>query len=99
MLIGIIGWVAVTVFLIYKLNFFRELWENPHRVMFFFDLSMIGLGINITIMIYMTVYLPYVKRIPLEQLEYERECPKLIPVVTIVGIVSFFRYVSNFVLH
>ncbi len=77
-------------FLIFKTNFFRELWENPHRVMFFFDLSMMGLGINITVLLYMTVYIPLVKKVPLEQLDYEKECPKLIPLVTIVGIVSFF---------
>lgn len=81
----------LSAFLIYKTNFFRELWENPHRVMFFFDLSMLGLGINISVLLYMTVYIPMVKKIPLEQLDYEKECPKLIPLVTIVGIVAFFR--------
>lgn len=83
--------MAIAGFLIYKMNFFRELWENPHRVMFFFDISMIGLGINISVMLYMTVYIPLSKNIPSEQLDFEKECPKLIPLVTIVGIVAFFR--------
>ena len=52
-------WVMVSAFVIYKTNFFRELWENPHRVMFFFDLSMVGLGANISMLLYMTVVLPF----------------------------------------
>jgi hypothetical protein len=87
-----IVWMMVSGYLIYRTNFFRELWENPHRVMFFFDLSMMGLGINMALLLYMTIYLPYVKRIPVDQLDYERDCPKLIPVLTIVGFVAFFRY-------
>ena len=59
-----IGWVMVASFIVYKTNFFRELWENPHRVMFFFDIAIIGLCINIALMLYMTVYLPIAKKIP-----------------------------------
>ena len=58
--------MAVSAYLIYKTNFFRELWENPHRAMFFFDLSMTELGVNIALMLYMTIYLPYVKGIGLD---------------------------------
>ncbi|TNV75939.1 hypothetical protein FGO68_gene13910 [Halteria grandinella] len=83
-------WLLFAAFIVYKTNFFRELWENPHRVMFFFDLSLIGFGINISVMLYMTVYLPLVRGVPGESLDLEKECPQLIPVITICGIVSFF---------
>ena len=74
--------------MIYKTNFFREVWENPHKVMLFFDFAMIGLGVNIAIMLYITIYLPYIKRI---SEDFETYCPKVIPVMTLVGVLSFFR--------
>ena len=77
-------------FAIYKTNFFRELWENPHRVMFFFYLSMITFGINLVTLLYLTLYLPIVKRIPEKEIDFEKIHPMLIPVVTILGFVSFF---------
>eukprot|EP00347_Sterkiella_histriomuscorum_P020286 403338390 len=80
-------WITACAFMIYKTNFFRQVWENPHKVTFFFDLAMIGIGINIAFMLYMTVYLPYIKRI---NEDFETYCPQLIPVVTVIGIVSFF---------
>ena len=58
----------------------------------FFDVAMIGFGVNIAMMLYMTVYLPYVKRI---EADFETHCPQLIPVVTLVGILSFISYVSS----
>lgn len=67
-----IGWIIGSALLIYKTNFFRQIWENPHKVMFFFDIAMIGVGVNIAFMLYMTVYLPYIKKI---SEDFETYCP------------------------
>jgi len=86
-----LGWVAIAAFVIYKTNFFRELWESPHRVMFFFQLSMLALGINMCIMGYLTLYLPYVNNRNGNDIDFEKEHPKLIPVIAVLGFACFFR--------
>ena len=58
--------------LIYKTNFFRQVWENPHKIFFFYDIALIGLGLNISVMLYISVYLPFVKRI---QGDFETHSP------------------------
>ena len=58
--------------------------------MFFFDLSMIGLGINLAVMLYMTIFLPFSKGVSASELDFEKECPKLIPIVTVIGVLVFF---------
>jgi len=85
-----IGWVSLAAFAIYKTNFFRELWENPHRVMFFFNLSMMSLFLNLLAILYLTIYLPVIKRIPDKDIDIEKIHPMFIPVMTIAGFVSFF---------
>ena len=85
-----LGWVSIAAFVIYKTNFFRELWENPHRVMFFFVLSMIGLGVNLASILYLTIYLPIIKGIPEKDIDIEKVHPMLIPIMTLAGLVSFF---------
>lgn len=81
-----IGWISAASYIIYSSNFFREVWENPHVNRFFMDIALIGIGFNITIMLYMTIYLPYIAKIN-EGLE--THCPRLIPIITLVGVISF----------
>jgi len=50
---------------------------------------MISLGINLLIMAYLTVYLPFVHGSD-KDFDFEKDHPKLIPVVTIFGILCFF---------
>ena len=85
-----LGWVSIAAYAIYKMNFFRELWENPHRVMFFFTLSMLGLGVNLLSVLYLTVYLPIFKGVPEKDIDVEKVHPMLIPIMTLAGFVSFF---------
>jgi hypothetical protein len=87
-----IGWVVIAGFIIYKTNFFRELWENPHRVMFFFTISLFCFCTNLALLLYMTAYIPFIRKVPAISIDFEKDCPKLIPIVTILGIVSFFTY-------
>ena len=85
-----LGWITIAAWVIYKTNFFRQLWENPHRVMFFFTLSMVALCLNLAAILFITVYMPLVKKIPEKDIDIEKIHPVLIPAMTIAGFVSFF---------
>jgi hypothetical protein len=78
--------MAVASYVLYNTNFFRQVWENPHVNRFFLDIALTGLGINIAIMMYLTLYLPYIAKI---EEDWETYCPKLIPVMTLSGLISF----------
>jgi hypothetical protein len=54
------GWIGAAIFIVYKTNFFREVFESENVNRFFLDLALIGIGLNITVMLYMTIYLPYI---------------------------------------
>jgi hypothetical protein len=58
--------------------------------MFFFTLSMITLSINLAAVLYITAYLPYVKKVPEKEIDIEKIHPVLIPGMTISGFLSFF---------
>lgn len=81
-----IAWIAAAGFVLYKTNFFRQVWENPHVNRFFLDIALVCLGINISIMIYLTVYLPYIAKI---EEEWDTYCPKIIPVMSFSSVISF----------
>ncbi len=58
--------------------------------MFFFTLSMLTLGLNLAAVLYLTIYLPIIKRVPEKDIEIEKIHPMLIPLMTVAGFVSFF---------
>jgi hypothetical protein len=58
--------------------------------MFFFTLSMFGLAINLLSVLYLTIYLPIIKRIPEKDIDIEKVHPMLVPIMTLAGILSFF---------
>ena len=51
-------WVGLSSLIIYKTNFFRQLWENDDINSMFMSLTLICLGINMAIMIFVTVIMP-----------------------------------------
>ena len=74
-------WVGLAGLIIYKTNFFRQLWENEEISSLFMNLTLVCLGINVTIMMFVTVVLPLQGKEP----DIEKT-PGLIPVMTIAGI-------------
>ena len=87
-----IFWMGLSALVIYKTNFFRQVWENPHVLPFFFEIAEIGVLLNICLMFYMTIYLPYVAGITEE---YETYCPKIVPTLTFSGLVVFFSFMIS----
>ena len=52
-------WVGLSALIIYKTNFFRQLWENELiKGSMFMDLTLLCLGLNMAIMIYVTLIMP-----------------------------------------
>ena len=51
------------------------------------DIALACIGVNISIMLYLTTCLPYIAKVTEDWTTY---CPKLIPVMTLSGVLSFF---------
>ena len=51
-------WVGLSGLIIYKTNFFRQLWENEDINSMFMSLCLICLGINMAIMLFVTLIMP-----------------------------------------
>jgi len=74
-------WIAVSCLIVYKTNFFRQLWENEDINQTFMSLALICLGLNVSLLLYITAIRP------LQGLDDNIESiPALIPVMTVVGI-------------
>lgn len=74
-------WIALAGLIIYKTNFFRQLWENDDINQFFMSLALICLGTNVSLLFYVTAIRP------LQGLDDNLESiPALIPIMTIVGV-------------
>ena len=75
-------WVSIASLILYKTNFFRELWENELiKGSLFMNLTLLSLGLNMTILCYVTIGLP------MKGLEADINLtPKLIPILTASGI-------------
>ena len=51
-------WVALAGLIVYKTNFARKLWENENISELFMNLTLVCLGINMSIMVYVTLIMP-----------------------------------------
>ena len=74
-------WIALAGLIVYKTNFFRQLWENEDINSVFMSLTLICLGLNLTLLFYVTAIRP------LQGLDDNIESiPALIPIMTVVGV-------------
>ena len=74
-------WIAVACLIVYKTNFFRQLWENDDINEVFMSLALICLGINVSLMFYVTLIRP------LQGLDDNLEnLPSLIPIMSVAGV-------------
>ena len=55
-----LGWVIGSLYVVYLTNFFRTCWESELVDRFFFDIALFGVGINVSLMMYISLYLPIV---------------------------------------
>jgi len=80
-------WVISSGSVMYYTDFLRVLFEDRRVNRPYFNLSLVCFGINCCLMFYLTIWLPYIKKITLSWNVY---CPRVIPTMTIVGILCGF---------
>lgn len=79
-------WISLSCLIIYKTNFFRQVWENPKVNSFFLNLSLACAGFVFAIVTYTSVIAPC--RLGRE-VDLEKDLPSLIPAMTLSGVTSF----------
>ena len=84
-------WVTLSGIVIYKTNFFRQLWESPDVNTFFLNVALTCLGFNISIFAYLSLYGPCILK---RDIDLERDMPNLVPIMTIAGAIVFFSIIA-----
>lgn len=78
--------MSLSGLVIYKTNFFRQLWDNPEVNSFFLNIALGCTGFLISVLLYMSIYGPcFLKR----EIDLEVDLPQLIPVMSIAGCAVF----------
>eukprot|EP00622_Pseudochattonella_farcimen_P004096 FR739412.1.p1 GENE.FR739412.1~~FR739412.1.p1 ORF type:complete len:159 (+),score=18.25 FR739412.1:153-629(+) len=80
-------WVGLAGFVMYLTDLPKTVFENPDIDRLYLNISIICLVINTCLTAYLIVWLPHVLKITLT---YEVYCPRVIPTMTVVGILFFF---------
>ena len=57
---------------------------------FWFNLALVCMGIELCLLLYLCIYLPYVKKVP-DDVEWNVHCPRVIPAGAITGVVASLR--------
>ncbi|CAM9603735.1 unnamed protein product [Heterosigma akashiwo] len=76
-------WCAGAGAVMYYTDFIRVMLESDEVNRLYFNLGVVCFGSNCCFMFYLTVYLPYIKKITLSWNIY---CPRVIPTMTITGL-------------
>ena len=87
----ILVWVILSGIVIYKTNFFKQLWENPEVNQFFLTISLVCIGFQVALLAYLTVYGPLALG---RELDLEKDMPNLVPIMTVVGATIFFAIIA-----
>mmetsp|Transcript_21356 Transcript_21356/g.67009 ORF Transcript_21356/g.67009 Transcript_21356/m.67009 type:complete len:155 (+) Transcript_21356:90-554(+) len=85
-------WVAAGGFVVYQTDMVGVMLQDPSVNRFWFNIATACFSINCVLCFYLTVWLPYVQRIHLEWNVY---CPRVIPTMTVVGILCGFSLVRG----
>jgi hypothetical protein len=82
----VVVWIAVACLVVYKTNFFRQVWENPKVNSFFRQVCLTCMGFILTCVTYTSTIAPC--RLGRE-VDVETDFPKLIPAMTLAGVLVF----------
>lgn len=72
--------------MVYKTNFFRQVWENPSVNTFFLYVALTCIGFLVSVLLYITFIGPCMLR---RSIELEVDLPALIPIMSIAGVAVF----------
>eukprot|EP01017_Pseudomicrothorax_dubius_P020715 TRINITY_DN2249_c0_g1_i2.p1 TRINITY_DN2249_c0_g1~~TRINITY_DN2249_c0_g1_i2.p1 ORF type:complete len:119 (+),score=31.04 TRINITY_DN2249_c0_g1_i2:1072-1428(+) len=83
-------WVTGAVAVIYYSNFFKVIFDSPRANRIFVNIALLGIGINVTLTIYVAFILPHVLKI---KESFETYCPRVVVIGTISGVTSFITMI------
>ena len=66
------------------------MWENPTVNSFFLNVALCAIGINIAILVYITVYLPF--KTGRNDIDPSVDTPQLVPAMTVAGLAGFICF-------
>ena len=81
----------MSAFVVYKTNFFKQLWENPEVNQVFLNIALVAMSFNITVFAYLSIYGPCVLR---RDMDIEKDMPNMVPFMTMMGFVIFFSIIA-----
>ena len=85
----IVLWVVAAILVGRWTNFVKVILSDERVVRPILHLCFVGLGINTVMLLYLTVYLPKVKKIT-DSAAWDVYCPRVVPSMTFVAIVTGF---------
>ena len=65
-------WVSLAALIVYKTNFFRQVWENPHVNTFFLNIALTCIAFMVTVLVYISILGPCIKR---KEIDFEKDMP------------------------
>ena len=78
--------MSLACLIIYKTNFFRQVWENKLVNQFFLNVALVCIGVNCAMLFYFSIYGPLIQG---KDIDLEKDTPQLIPVMTVCGLMAF----------
>ncbi|KAJ8606276.1 hypothetical protein CTAYLR_010319, partial [Chrysophaeum taylorii] len=84
-----LAWVAAGGFVMYQTDLPNVMMRDPNVNRVWFNIAAACFAMNCVLCFYLAVWLPYVQRIHIEWSVY---CPRVIPTMTIVGVMCSFSF-------
>jgi hypothetical protein len=78
--------VSLAALIVYKTNFFRQVWENPHVNQFFLKIALTCITFMVTVLVYVSIIGPCIKR---KEIDFEKDMPSMVPVMALAGVLVF----------
>lgn len=78
--------MGLAALVIYKTQFFRQIWENPRVNSFFLNVSLCCISFQCVILGYISVIAPCCLR---KDVDLEKDLPSIIPVMALCGVTIF----------
>ena len=87
-----VGWVLAALLVARWTHFYSIIWMSDKPNRWLLRIAMLGMGIIASLILYLTVYLPKVKKLS-DSSAWNVYCPRVIPTMTIVGIVTLLLFI------
>lgn len=87
--------IILAVIVIYFSNFFTLILEHSEVDYFYLSLSIILYITTFSIFLYLCIYLPYLRKEPINENKWSEYCPNMIPTATICGVLGMIMLILS----